>query len=94
MVNIKGSLFEIRTTLSLFNISVDIYIFGSALYSKLPNDIDVLVVYNCEDKLSYIKNAFLALSLEYPLDIYYVTPAEVEELNFINKTSASKLSVD
>lgn len=92
MVNIRGSLFEIRTALLLFNISIDIYIFGSSLHSKLPNDIDVLIVYNCEDKLPYIKNAFIALSLEYPLDIYYVTYAEVDELDFINKTSAFKLS--
>lgn len=92
MVNIRNTLSEIKFFLSLLDIFIDIYIFGSALYSKMPNDIDILIIYGSEDELLYIKNAFDSLCLLYPLDVYYMTPSEAQELNFIVRTKAVKLS--
>lgn len=91
MVNIRNTLIEIRNSLSLLGVFIDIYIFGSALYSNMPNDIDILIIYGSEDELLYIKNAFSYLGLLYPLDIYYMTLIETQELNFIVKTNAVKL---
>lgn len=92
MVNIRNTLIEIRNSLSLLGVFIDIYIFGSALYSNMPNDIDILIIYGSEDELLYIKNALSYLCLLYPLDIYYMTLIETQELNFKIKTNAVKLS--
>lgn len=91
MVNIRNTLIEIKNSLSLIDVFIDIYIFGSALYSKIPNDIDILVIYGSESEILYIKNALNSLSLLYPLDVYYMTLIEAQELNFIVETSAVEL---
>lgn len=92
MVNIRNTLIEIKNALSLLDVFIDIYIFGSSLHTKMPSDIDILIIYSSEDQLSYIKNAFSSLGLLYPLDIYYMTLTETQELKFIVKTGAVKLS--
>lgn len=92
MVAIKSSLSKIKTSLFFFNIFIEIYIFGSVLHSERANDIDILVLYHNQDDLLHIKNSFTSLSLEYPLDIYYMTLTEVEELDFINRTKAKNIN--
>lgn len=92
MVAIKGLLSEIKTSLLFFDIFIEIYIFGSILHSDLANDIDILILYYNQDDLLHIKNSFISLSFEYPLDIYYMTLEEVKELEFINKTKAINIS--
>lgn len=92
MVAIKSSLSEIKTSLLFFNIFIEIYIFGSVLHIELANDIDILILYHNQDDLLHIKNSFTSLSLEYPLDIYYMTLTEVEELDFINRTKAKNIN--
>lgn len=91
MVSIRDTFIEIKNSLSLLDVFIDIYIFGSVLYSKIPNDIDILIIYSSESELFYIKNALNSLGLLYPLDIYYMTSKEEQELNFIVETSAVKL---
>ncbi|PHZ60387.1 hypothetical protein CRG86_004650 [Photobacterium leiognathi] len=83
---------KLKNALLLQRESINIYIFGSALYSNFPNDIDVLIVYSDLNELPTIKHQLFQISLEYPLDIYYMTPEEVNELDFINVTQAVELS--
>jgi len=82
----------LKNALLLQGLSIDVYIFGSVIYSNLPNDIDVLIVYSDMHELPTIKHQLVQMSLEYPLDIYYMTPEEVKELDFINVTQAIELS--
>lgn len=72
--------------------SIDVYIFGSVLHNNFPSDIDILVIYSVPDELSLIKSQLFQLSLEYPLDIYYMTTEEASELDFINVTKAVALA--
>lgn len=92
MVNISNTLIEIKNSLSLIDVFIDIYIFGSILYSRIPSDIDILIIYGSEGELLYIKNSLNHLSSLYPLDVYYMTLTEAQELNFIFKTNAVKLT--
>lgn len=92
MVAIKSSLSEIKTSLLFFDIFIDIYIFGSVLHSDIANDIDILILYYNQDDLLHIKKSFTSLGLEYPLDIYYMTLDEVDDLDFINRTNAKNIN--
>ncbi|MFP9135355.1 nucleotidyltransferase domain-containing protein [Shewanella algae] len=92
MVNLQPLFLSLKQALLQQDLSIDVYIFGSALYNNLPSDIDILIIYNILDELSVIKNQLFQISLEYPLDIYYMTPEEACELDFINVTKAVMLA--
>lgn len=88
MIILKKSLIEIKNELSLKSIFIDIFFFGSILYCTKNTDIDILILYEDDYSLIQIKDKIHTLSLKYPLDIYYMTPTEVEELQFIRKVKA------
>ncbi|OEE57652.1 hypothetical protein [Vibrio splendidus] len=91
MVDLHPLFLSLKKVLQQQGLSVEVYIFGSALYERFPNDIDILVIYSTSDELLFIKSQLFQISLDYPLDIYYMTLDEVNELDFINTTKAVHL---
>ncbi|MEN2766849.1 hypothetical protein [Ornithinibacillus xuwenensis] len=78
--------------------AVDFYLFGSFLYSKNPNDIDLLIVYNSNkvgitDVLSLRKTIYNLFLLNHSLiaDITILSKQEEREVNFISSERAEKL---
>ncbi len=92
MVNLQSLFLSLKKALLQQELSIDAYIFGSVLHNNFPSDIDILIIYSIPDKLSVIKNQVFKISIEYPLDIYYMTPEEASELDFINVTKAVALA--
>ena len=77
-----------------------LYIFGSALTSPNPNDLDVLVVYNpveCSSQEAYqlhretIEDLVQLYGL--PVHITLLTPSEESNVSFIQRTGAVPVSV-
>lgn len=75
------------------------YIFGSALTSDYPNDLDVLVIYDplvCppQDAYSFHREAMLDLeaNLDMPVHITLLTPSEESGTEFIKRTGAIELA--
>ncbi|MDC5795785.1 hypothetical protein OPW41_13185 [Vibrio europaeus] len=93
MVDLHPFFLSLKKVIQQHSLSIDVYIFGSALYERFPNDIDILVIYTTCDELLLIKSVFFPISLEYPLDIYYMTSEEASELDFINTTKAVPLEI-
>ncbi|XHY23397.1 hypothetical protein ViNHUV68_41980 [Vibrio sp. NH-UV-68] len=91
VVDLHPFFLSLKKALRQQSLSIDVYIFGSALYERFPNDIDILVIYTCYDELLLIKSILFPISLEYPLDVYYMTSEEASELDFINTTKAVPL---
>ena len=76
------------------------YIFGSALSSDFPNDIDVLVVYDplaCPPQDAYFFHRDAKFDLEtsfnLPVHITLLMSSEESSTDFINRTGAIELSV-
>ena len=92
MVNLQSLFLSLKKALLQQELSIDAYIFGSVLHNNFPSDIDILIIYSIPDELSVIKNQLFKISIEYPLDIYYMTPEEASELDFINVTKAVALA--
>lgn len=66
----------------------DWYLFGSALHkSKVPSDIDLLIIYRDEADAYRIRNGIFTLKAKYPLHLLFMTPTEEEEIDFINSES-------
>lgn len=67
------------------------YVFGSAVYSDAPADIDIAIVYDEEyigvkDALEYKREIKEQLSVLFPLDIDIIllSQKEEEEMNFLS----------
>jgi predicted nucleotidyltransferase len=91
VVNLQPLFLSLKQALLQQDLSIDVYIFGSVLHNNFPSDIDILIIYNTVGELSAIKNQLFQISLEYPLDIYYMTPKEACDLDFINVAKAVTL---
>ncbi|MFQ2214634.1 nucleotidyltransferase domain-containing protein [Aeromonas dhakensis] len=72
MVNLQSLFLSLKKALLQQELSIDVYIFGSVLHNNFPSDIDILIIYSIPDELSVIKNQLFKISIEYPLDIYYM----------------------
>ena len=77
-----------------------LYIFGSALSSDYPNDLDVLVIYDpsaCPPQVAYSFHREAMLDLEasfhMPVHITLLTPSEESGTEFIKRTGAIELAV-
>lgn len=77
-----------------------LYIFGSALSSCCPNDLDVLVVYDplvCPPKDAYLFHEKTKLGLEanfdLPVHITLLTPSEESGTDFIKRTGAVEIAI-
>lgn len=77
-----------------FNLkNIDIYLFGSTIkYVNKFSDIDLLIVYENQEDLKHFKKLILTHSQSYPIDMIFLTRAEENELNFIQKTQAILLN--
>lgn len=72
-----------------------LYIFGSALISLYPNDLDVLVIYDplaCSPREAYHAHREMVLDLEnlfsLPVHLTLLTPTEESGTDFIQRTGA------
>ena len=87
-------LIEKRDAFSLFD---EVYLFGSILYSDLPKDVDVLLIY--EDwKLPQISRArkscsevLSTLFNNLPIDFTTLSYSELTETNFLEKVTHRRL---
>ena len=90
--NIKTDLEKIGFLLEKQVNDIECYLFGSILLpNRVPNDVDILVVYKNKKYIKLIKQHFIPLSKIYPLHILYFTFAEEKEFNFINEQKALKI---
>lgn len=78
--------------------NLDFYLFGSILYSNLPNDIDLIIVYNkgeisIQDILLLRKYLYCSFFNEFKitLDITLLTKQEEKSLNFVQTEKAIPL---
>lgn len=70
---------------------IEIYIFGSILYSKTYlNDLDLLIVYNDKIDLAELKDKLCKIGEQVPLDVTYINVEEEREFNFIIGQGAKK----
>lgn len=61
------------------------YVFGSALASSTSaNDIDVLIIYECENHPREVRGKLAKLSLVFPLDLIFMTVSEARQLDFFS----------
>lgn len=70
---------------------MQVWIFGSALRSSKPKDIDVLLIYVSHADVVDIRNAGWWSDEEPPIDLIAMTPAEERDYNFISFTEAKRL---
>lgn len=91
---------ETQSTLIRIPRESKFYIFGSALSSDYPNDLDVLVIYNpsaCPPQAAYSfhKDAILDLeeSFHLPIHLTLLTPSEESGTDFIKRTGAIEFAV-
>ncbi|WP_196582638.1 nucleotidyltransferase domain-containing protein [Aliivibrio fischeri] len=90
MINIIERIKAINVRLNASGLNVDFYFFGSILDNeKNSSDVDVLVIYNHFSELDLIKFELSELSIQIPLDLYFMTPEEEVELEFVNRTQES-----
>ena len=67
------------------------YLFGSILTSNYPNDIDILILYDNPNDILLFKKCIKPDSLNFPLDILYLTFEEEKQFNFIQEQNAIKI---
>ena len=79
---------------------ISIYLFGSALSTKEPNDLDVMMIYNAEvtdiDLVLKIKNElidYLREKIPLPIDLLLLSENEELEIDFIQKEQAALLTI-
>lgn len=79
--------------MELDNLGIEIYIFGSTLYSENPNDVDILVIYTPIEQYTY-KNAIMLRSvlskkinakLNLQADVVLLTREEERDLQYIKQ---------
>ncbi len=87
-----------KKTDNYLNQSLDIYLFGSAIYSITPNDIDLLVVYDAEkvsiqEALDFRKDLGLLIAniFNLPSHICLLSNKEKEYRIFITQERAVKI---
>ncbi|WP_138926160.1 hypothetical protein [Glutamicibacter creatinolyticus] len=68
-----------------------IWLFGSALHSPAPRDLDVLIVYVNENVPRVLRSLMFLELLNPPIDLIAMTPDEVKELNFLARMPAARL---
>lgn len=94
---LNKTIIRIKDKIDLFDSFEHIYIFGSILIKKDPNDIDVLLIYSdYSDKLlsefKLIKNAYQTLC-ETPFNFTVLSSNEEQELNFLKKIDSQLLKI-
>lgn len=73
------------------NNKLECYLFGSAINTNYPNDIDILLLYSDITQLTNFKSKIKSLEKKYPLHLSYFTYYEEAELNFIINQNAKKI---
>lgn len=71
--------------------AIQVWLFGSALRSPSPRDLDVLVVYLDENVPRTLRSSTFLELLSPPIDLISMTPDEVDELNFLVTVPATRL---
>jgi predicted nucleotidyltransferase len=71
--------------------AIEVWLFGSALRSSSPRDLDVLVVYLDERVPPALRSSAYLELLSPPIDLIAMTPDEVDELNFLVTVPAVRL---
>jgi hypothetical protein len=70
----------------------DSYMFGSTL-AGIGHDIDILVIGSSGEELFVLKQEFMVVGRELPLDVLYMQPSEAVETDFVNREGCIELSV-
>ena len=70
---------------------MEVWLFGSAVHSETPGDIDVLVVYQERATVQALRASQHWPDFSPPVNIIAMTPTEVEEYQFIETTGAVRL---
>jgi hypothetical protein len=70
-----------------------VWLFGSALTTARPFDLDVLLVYKDRADVIALRGADWWMDFDPPLHIIAMTPDEEEQYQFIAVTGAERLSV-
>lgn len=68
--------------------AIQVWLFGSALRSHTPRDLDVLVVYLDENVPRALRSDMLLELLSPPIDLIAMTPDEVDALDFLGTMPA------
>lgn len=71
--------------------NLEIWVFGSALRSDSPSDLDALAIYGDRCDIVRLRGAKLWELLDPPIDLIAMTRAEESELEFISGTSAVRV---
>ena len=81
----------IKKHVGLFSFFSKVYIFGSALHGKYPNDIDLLLIYKSYSNVIQEEKNIISLFFEellgLPIDITILSEEELEETKFLEKLS-------
>jgi len=91
MNKIVGSISENR---NIFDFFIKVYIFGSSINNKHPNDIDLLLIYEDYKDILLLQNEkndislFLEKLLKLPVDITMLSERELEETRFLEKLAS------
>lgn len=98
-LNIKDSISEfIKQHIVLFDSFDNVYLFGSILdINKIPNDIDILLVYleystKILNDLNYIRSVLEEVS-GLPVDLTVLSVEEQKETDFLNRISSLYLKL-
>lgn len=87
-MEVKGVISELYAHAKLMSVKypdLSWYVFGSALASSTSaNDIDVLIIYECESHPREVRLSLDKLSLMFPLDLIFMTASEARQLDFFN----------
>lgn len=79
----------IKLYIHLFDDFENVYLFGSILDKKFPNDIDILLIYSkFSDNLICSTNNIsneLQKILNFPIDLTVLSLEELKEVKFLNK---------
>lgn len=79
--------------------NVDVYQFGSSLYSEIPNDIDVLIVYDDKSRNEILKLICFRKDLKFrleellglPGDIILLSSSEEAQLCYLEQIDYKKI---
>lgn len=71
--------------------SLQVWLFGSALHSESPRDLDVLILYRLRQDILLLRSLHWWSEFDPPIEIIAMTPEEERYYNFINNTGAIRL---
>lgn len=87
----------IKLHIHLFDDFENVYLFGSILDKKLPNDIDILLIYSkFSDNLICSTNNIsneLQKILNFPIDLTVLSLEEVKEVKFLDKIKSKYIRI-